>query len=188
VTPHPAEAASELVVSRLDALRALSRRGPILDLACGRGRHALCCAAAGCRSLAMDRDAAALGELCAAARARGLPLSGIRADIESIHGIPLKSGSCAAILVFRFLFRPLAAAIRDLLSPGGLLIYETFTVRQRELGYGPKNPSFLLEPGELSRLFPGLRIEFAWEGRTRGERPLELAQLVARKPAGPDAL
>ncbi len=173
---------SELVVSRLPELRALARRGPVLDLACGEGRHALRCAEAGCRVLGIDRDSAALRALVQAARARDLPLAGVRADLEAGCDVPVKAGSCGAVLVFRFLFRPLAAAIQALLSPGGLLLYETFTLRQRELGYGPKNPAFLLAPGELPGLFPRLRCEHHWEGRTPGERPLELAQLVARRP------
>ncbi len=175
-------AASELVASHLPELHALAARGPILDLACGSGRNALRCAAEGIRSIGIDRDAAALREMAREARERGLPLLGLRAELEAGHQIPVATGTCAAVLVFRFLFRPLAPAIQDLLCPGGLLLYETFSVRQRALGHGPKNPAFLLEPGELPRLFPGLVPERVWEGRTPGDRPLELAQLVARKP------
>jgi SAM-dependent methyltransferase len=156
-------------------------RGPALDLACGRGRHALALAELGARALAIDRDPAALSALQAEAARRGLAVAGLRADLETPHGIPVKPGSCGLILVFRFLFRPLAPAIAAALAPGGLLLYETFTVGQRALGSGPRRAEFLLEPGELPRLFPALGVIEYWEGRTDAPAPECLARLAARK-------
>ena len=89
---------------------------------------------------------------------------------------------CGALLVFRYLHRPLCAALAASLRPGGLLLYETFTTAQRELGYGPRNPAFLLEPGELPRLFPELEILETWEGLSPGPTPSALARLLARRP------
>ena len=42
------------------------------------------------------------------------------------------------------LFPSLRASIR----PGGRILYETFTVKQRALGTGPTSPDHLLEPGD----------------------------------------
>jgi len=156
--------------------------GPVLDLACGRGRNARHAAAWGARTVGIDRNAEHLVELRRAARAEGLPLFGVRADLETGSGIPAKPGSCGAILVFRFLSRALAPAIVEALAPGGLLLYETFTVHQRKLGYGPENPAFLLRDGELPALFPTLEILAHWEGtEERGERPEAVARVTARK-------
>jgi hypothetical protein len=83
--------------------------------------------------------------------------------------------------VFHFLFRPLAATIAAALRPGGLLLYETFTLEQAALEWGPSNPEFLLAPGELPTLFSSLEILDHWEGRTAGERPSALARLAARR-------
>ena len=163
-------------------MREASARGVVCDLACGRGRHALAAAGLGARVVAIDARAEALRELAGRARARALPIAPLRADLETPHGIPLRPGSCGAILVFRFLFRPLARAIVACLAPGGLLLYETFTRQQREVPYGPRNEAFLLEPGELPALFPGLEILDASEGWTPGPRPEALARLAARKP------
>ncbi len=164
------------------AIREAGELGPVLDLASGRGRHALAVATLGARVIALDRQAPALRELAGAARAEGLPVSCVRADLETGHAIPLAPGRFGAVLVFRYLHRPLARALASLLAPGGLLLYETFTLCQRELGYGPENPDFLLKPNELRELFPELRTEAYREGRSEGERPLELASLRARKP------
>lgn len=178
---EPAEP-SPFFLAQAERVREASARGAVCDLACGRGRHALAAAALGARVVAIDRDAPALRELAAHARSRGLAIAPVRADLETPHGIPLRRAGCAAILVFRFLFRPLARAIVDCLAPGGLLLYETFTERQRDVPYGPRNPAFLLAAGELPTLFPGLEILAASEGWTQGPRPEALARLAARKP------
>jgi SAM-dependent methyltransferase len=173
---------SSHLVAELPRLRETRALGPAVDLACGRGRHALALGAAGIPALGIDRDAAALAELRDAARGLPAPVAGVCADLETPLGIPVRTASCGAILVFRFLFRPLATAIEAALAPGGLLVYETFTLDQRSLGYGPRNPAFLLEPGELPSLFPRLEVLATWEGRTPGPHPDALARLTARRP------
>lgn len=129
--------------------------------------------------LALDRDRERLSSLAATALSRALPLQGVRADLETGNGIPLETGTCGAILVFRFLFRPLAPAIERALRPGGLLLYETFTEQQRSLGRGPRRADFLLEPGELPRLFPHLEVIEFDEGMRAGPPAEVTARLAA---------
>jgi SAM-dependent methyltransferase len=164
------------------AIEAAARRGPVLDLACGSGRHALAVAGWGVPVVAMDRSREALARLAAQARAVPGAVLEVRTDLETPMGIPMKPGSCGAILVFRFLFRPLAQAIVEALAPGGLLLYETFTIHQRDLGQGPGNPAFLLGEGELLELFAPLEVTSHWEGLAPGPPPQALARLAARKP------
>jgi len=139
-------AASPWFVRHSALLREAARLGPVVDLACGQGRHTLATAALGVPALGLDRDAAALEALVCAARSHSppLPVSGVRADLETAPGLPLRAQSCGAILVFRYFHRPLARALASLLHPGGVLLYETFTEDQRNLRYGPTNPAFLL--------------------------------------------
>ena len=164
-------------------LREACHRGPLVDLACGRGRHSLAAAALGIPTLALDRNASFLRELGQSATSRGLTIERVRADLETRHGIPLRPGCCAAVLVFRFLHRPLCQAIETLLQPGGWLLYETFRTAQAELPGGPSNPDFLLQDGELPGLFPGLEIHSFEETTSKGPRPEASARLLARKPA-----
>lgn len=179
--PHAPEP-SRLFVEQLDALRAAGQLGPILDLACGRGRHAIPGALAGLPMIGVDRSAEFLADLRARGAALGRSLPCLRADLESGHKIPIRSASCGAVLVFRFLFRPLASEIVRLLAPGGLLLYETFTLQQQSLPYGPSNPAYLLAPAELPRLFPELEI-LGHEELSEGQpRPDFIARLIARKP------
>jgi tellurite methyltransferase len=177
----PLPAPSEHLVANLEAVLEAARIGPVVDLACGRGRHAIAVASRGARVVGLDRNADALADLSVRSRELSVPLDCVRCDLESGEHIPLISGSCGAILVYRFLYRPLASAIQSLLAPGGLLLYETFTAGQRELDYGPSNPAFLLDPGELPGLFPDLAVE-AYEECTQGHpRPDEIARLTARR-------
>lgn len=168
--------------AQLDRIAAGAALGPVVDVACGRGRHALACVRAGWPTLAIDREASHLRAVVASAPS-GARLACVRTDLETGHGIPVRAGSCGVILVFRFLFRPLATALAAALAPGGVLVYETFTTGQRALGYGPTRDAFLLEPGELPRLFPGLEILEYDEGLTAEMRPAHTARLVARRPA-----
>jgi SAM-dependent methyltransferase len=156
--------------------------GLVLDLACGRGRHCRVTAACGHRTVGIDRDRDLLAELRRHSVAHHLPLEVVRADLEDDRKLPFKSEAFGVILVFRFLYRPLAPQIVEALRPGGLLLYETFTLEQQHLPSGPNNPAFLLAPGELPALFPQLEVLESSEGTRRGEPELALAQLAARKP------
>ena len=152
--------------------------GPVLDLACGYGRHSLAAARLGLPVLALDRDEKALRAI---QRTAPPLVQCVRTDLEAGSDLPVAPASCGAVLVFRFLFRPLARAIVEALRPGGLLLYETFTTHQRNLGQGPGNPLFLLDPNELPRLFRALQPLAYEEVVTRGSRQAALARLAARK-------
>ncbi len=164
------------------ALTSAGATGAVLDLACGRGRHSLAAAALGLDVLAVDRNAAQLAELTRASRALPGRIETFAVDLETGAMPVLPRSPFAAILVFRYLHRPLAPAIESWLAPGGLLLYETFTVAQRSLGWGPSRDDFLLQPGELPQLFPGLVIEAFDEGLTDEQSPAWTARLRARRP------
>ncbi|MDJ0864921.1 MAG: class I SAM-dependent methyltransferase [Myxococcota bacterium] len=173
--PSPFFAAHE------EALRDAARLGPLLDLACGRGRHALLLARWGLPVVALDRSREALVELSRRARLEQLPIAPVRADLEGGLPPPLAAARFGAVIVSRYLHRPLAPGISGLLAAGGLLLYETFLRRQTELGWGPRNPDFLLAAGELPGLFPELEVLESHEGLSSGDRPAWLATLVARR-------
>lgn len=171
-----------------DALANRPHPGPVVDLACGRGRHALPAAKSLGPIIAVDRNRGFLDELGQRSRRLGLEIARLQTDLETPFGIPLKPESAGAILVFRYLHRPLAEAIETLLAPGGWLLYETFTVDQAGRDSGPSRPEFLLRPGELRTLFPGLEVVDYEEYEEGGTHPSTAegldatAQLVARKP------
>ena len=181
---EPLAEPSQLLCDELPRLGRSAAGRPILDLACGRGRHALAIARTGLTAVGLDRNLASLSELKRRAAVEALPVHTVAADLESGDGFPVTPIRCGGILVFRYLFRPLAPAIEEALGPGALLLYETFTVDQGKVDYGPRNRSFLLNHGELPTLFPKLEILSHWEGWSDGEKPLALARLVARRASG----
>jgi SAM-dependent methyltransferase len=155
----------------------IARDQTVLDVACGRGRHALWLARHGWRVHAIDRDAAALAAIDAQANASRLPLTTECCDLE-VASPDLGIDRYGAIIVFNYLHRPLFPLLIRALRPDGVLIYETFTIGQRERGH-PKNPSFLLEEGELARRLSPLVILRSREGDFDGKL---LASVAARKP------
>jgi hypothetical protein len=101
---------------------------------------------------------------------------------DGTHIIPLETYD--VVIVFNYLHRPLFQDIRDGTVPGGVVVYQTFTVEQARLGH-PKNPQYLLKPGELEEQFADWEILAHRElvGPSRHGGPdRAIASIVARKP------
>jgi 2-polyprenyl-3-methyl-5-hydroxy-6-metoxy-1,4-benzoquinol methylase len=157
----------------------LPTSGLALDVACGRGRHAWWLAQQGLRVRAVDCDPDAIAALCRrAARAR-LAIDAAVVDLET-SAPPSGTAIYDVVVVVHYLHRPLFPWLVSVVRPGGLLIYETFTTAQARRGK-PRNPAFLLEPGELGRLVAPLEVIRAREGEFGGR---DVAAVVARAPAG----
>ncbi len=115
--------------------------GRVLDLACGRGRHARLLAAAGYEVVAVDRDFAAISGLQEVAG-----ITALRFDLEG-GDWPLAGERFAGVIVTNYLWRPRLPDVCALVDSGGVLIYETFMVGNEVYGK-PSTPDFLLRDGE----------------------------------------
>ncbi|TAK86529.1 MAG: class I SAM-dependent methyltransferase [Betaproteobacteria bacterium] len=124
----------------------LVERGPVLDVACGGGRHAAYFAERGFEVVALDREP----QLIPGVRF-------IQADLEDGSPWPLPGRRFAAIVVANYLHRPLFPMLKESLEEGGVLVYETFMLGNERYGK-PSNPRFLLRPGELLQAFAGLTV------------------------------
>jgi rhodanese-related sulfurtransferase len=154
----------------------IPRAGRALDVACGRGRHALLLASTGLHVTAVDRDAEALARLQAQADRLDLPVTTRLLDLET--GTPdLGDDGYDLVLVTRYLHRALMPQLLLSLAPGGVLLYETFLAQQAEVGH-PKNPDFLLQPGELRQLVAPLEVLREFEGEFDGNW---IAAVAARR-------
>lgn len=154
----------------------IPRAGRALDVACGRGRHALLLASTGLHVTAVDRDAEALARLQAQADRLELPVTTRVLDLET--GTPdLGDDGYDLVLVTRYLHRALMPQLLLSLAPGGVLLYETFLAQQAEVGH-PKNPDFLLQPGELRQLVAPLEVLREFEGEFDGNW---IAAVAARR-------
>jgi SAM-dependent methyltransferase len=159
-------------LARLDDC--MPRRRRALDIAMGRGRHAIPLAGAGFGTFGVDIRFDALRDAAIAAASTGVVVHGWCADLTQ-H--PLPRERFELVVVARYLQRDLFPAIRAALAPGGVVLYETFTTAQRALGVGPTSPDHLLEPGELRGYFEGFEILFYEEVSA----PEAVARIVAKR-------
>jgi SAM-dependent methyltransferase len=145
-----------------------------LDVAMGRGRHAVALARAGYRTFGVDVEIDAVRDAVQTASAAGVRVVGWCADLT--HA-PLPGARFDVVVVTRYLQRDLFPALRATVAPGGVILYETFTTAQRALGRGPTSRDHLLEPGELRARFDGFDVLFYEEVSA----PEALARIVARR-------
>jgi len=172
--------AARLLLEHLDLLTKLDHSLPVLDLACGTGRNGLMLAEHGIPVVFADRSGNALQTIERQLIENGLPGRTWEVDLERPGADPFSKDGYNAIMVFRYLHRPLFPALLDALKPGGLMIYETFTIGNRQFGR-PNNPDFLLQPGELASVFQDWEIIHNFEGVL--ENPdRAIARIIARKP------
>ena len=172
---HGGAAPSPFVVEYV----ALAPPGRAFDVACGAGRHALLLARLGRIVEAADSSVARCRDLRAAALGEGLRVDVVCTDLERW---PLPRRRYAVIVNTLYLDRALFPRLVEALVPGGLLLFETFTAAQLASGH-PRNPAFVLQPGELPRLASGMRIVAQREGPVeRDGRTVHLASLAAFAP------
>lgn len=91
------------------------------------------------------------------------PFDGLRYDLVNVG---------------RYLHRPLMPVLKNIIKPGGFILYHTFMVPS--MGK-PRRPRFLLNNGELLEIFSGFRVVFFKEGQYSDGRPAQF--LCAQKPS-----
>lgn len=153
--------------------------GEVLDVACGGGRHARYLAGLGYRVEAVDRDSGALREFADCAGVTTLTY-----DLE-VAAWPYAGRQFDGIVVTNYLHRPLFSSLLAAVAPGGVMIYETFALGNERYGR-PRNPEFLLKPGELLKLAHGHLEVIAYENLAVDvPRPALVQRICALNVAAP---
>jgi len=140
--------------------------GRALDLACGEGRNAVWLAERGWQVTGVDFSAAGLAKAEELARARGVDVELVRADLAGWE--PERAAFDLVVVLYlqlpaaerRPVLRQAAAAV----APGGLLLVVAHDSSNLEHGWGgPQNPSVLYSPADVTAdVEPeGLEIERA---------------------------
>jgi SAM-dependent methyltransferase len=173
--PQPSTAPSVWVKRFLPLIRP---GGLVLDLAAGSGRHVRLLRDCGFAVCAADHDITALLAFA------GPHCEVRRIDLEAEDRWQL-GDAYDGIVVTNYLHRPLLPAIARALAPGGVLIYETFARGNERFGH-PRNPDFLLLPGELLEAFTMLTVVAFEQGEVLLPRPAVIQRLAAvLGPIGP---
>lgn len=149
--------------------------GSVLDIAAGRGRHSRWFLSQGHTVVAVDLNISGLSD-----RAGDPMLEVVEADLENAPW-PFGGRVFEGIVVTNYLWRPLFPIIQEALSPGGVLIYETFGVGNEKFGR-PSNPDFLLREGELPEAFKGLEPVAYFHGFVETPKPAIVQKFCAVKP------
>jgi SAM-dependent methyltransferase len=158
----------------------LPEGGSVLDVACGRGRHARYLHQLhqrGLRVVAVDRSAEAIAAI-------GLPAERCETCVADIENgpWPFAGRLFDAVVVTNYLWRPLLPTLLASLAPGGVLIYETFAAGNETLGK-PSRPDFLLRPGELLQVCQSLRTVAFEDGFEDRPSPRFVQRIIAvREP------
>lgn len=189
---RPLDAPDPFVMSALGHLQGGSGRVPriestseskaprALDLASGRGRHALELARRGFETEAWDVSPLGLRILEGHAGAAGFTVETREIDLvarpswSADRHAPIPGGEARFDLVVavNFLHRPLVQELRRFLVPGGHALVVTFTTEHP----AAKPPArYRLEPGEIDSGLPGLETVLCEEAHGR-------AGLLARLP------
>lgn len=163
----------------------------LVDLACGTGRHITALIDRG-YPVTMQITAADINqnhlEMLKMSLPADAPVTPVCVDLEQDGAVladQLGQSRFDLVLVTNYLHRPLLAQIFGLVSPGGLILYETFGQGNEVYGK-PSNPDFLLAEDELTDRLPA---DFAVQHRFFGQRqelyperpPAIICQLAAQR-------
>lgn len=147
--------------------------GTVLDVACGGGRHLRLARQHGFSVVGVDRTCHGVADL------DGLPgVELIEANLEDGRSWPLADRTFDVVIVTNYLWRPVFPDIVAAVSRSGLLLYETFAQGNERFG-SPRNPDFLLAPGELIERTRGSLVTVAYEHSALAEPPRHIARIAA---------
>ena len=155
-------------------------QGSVLDVACGRGRHAKWFYERNHAVALVDRAQDAIDSIAI----HDDRCEMVVADIEN-GPWPFTGRQFDAVVVTNYLWRPLFPSLLASLALGGVFIYETFTAGNETVGK-PSRPDFLLRTGELLVWCKPLRIvafEDVFEAGPAGKSPRFMQRIAAVREA-----
>jgi len=140
-------APSKFLVDSLELVCSLVAGRRALDIACGEGRNSIFLAQKGFLVDAVDISPLGLERGRRRAAKLGVRVDFVAADLEEYRLREVYH----LIIDFNFLLRPLLPSLVDSLAPGGVIVMETLMDAPNLQGAHTRE--FLLQPGELKRLF-----------------------------------
>lgn len=161
--------------------------GRALDLACGVGRHAIFLAGLGWQVTAVDSSRTGVEIMMQRAAGSGVTItSRIDAHIADLEQgeFSIAAESYDLICDFYYLQRNLFPQLRAGLKPGGIFVAAIHLVSDNP-EEETRNPTFLMEPGELRAEFRGWEITHYHETQMNDDDPgkhhYRSAEIIAKK-------
>lgn len=167
---------SELIQEGFDP-KSSKPRPKALDLGCGGGRDAVFLAQQGWQVTGIDQEARVLKRAKQLAAKSGASAKFKCCDLKKAGCFP--DNEFDLVVVVRYLNRELFDQIDAAIVPGGYIVYQTFVTGAEAFG-SPKNPNFILQIDELSKVFSGYQIIVDRIDELEDGRPV--ASFVAQKP------
>ncbi len=131
--------------------------GSVLDMGMGEGRNAVFLAQKGYKVTGVDISSVAVRKAAVLAQEFGVKIKGVVASMNEYK----PTAPFDAIVCFYYVDRALVEKIKSWLKPGGVLIYEAYTTREKTKRAGKRDAlddSSYLKEQELLKLFPGMRV------------------------------
>ena len=132
--------------------------GSVLDMGMGEGRNAVFLAQKGYKVTGVDLSSVAVKKSYLLAQEFGVKIKGV---VASLKDYKINPGTFDAIICFYWVDRGMVEKIKAWLKPGGVLIYEAYTLREKQRDPGkrsdPLDDNYLREE-ELLKFFPGMRV------------------------------
>lgn len=132
--------------------------GTVLDMGMGEGRNAVFLAQKGYKVTGVDISSVAVKKAYLLGQEMGVKIKGV---VASLKEYKIQPASFDAIICFYYVDRSLVEKIKTWLKPGGILIYEAHTVREKDRAskrHDSLDDGSFLREQELLRMFPGMRV------------------------------
>lgn len=130
----------------------------VLDMGMGEGRNAVFLAQKGYKVTGIDISSVAVKKSYLLAQEFGVKIKGVVASLKE-YKIP--PASFDAIICFYYVDRSIIEKMKSWLKPGGIIIYEAYTVKEKDKTTKKgslETDSNYLKDQELLKLFSGMRV------------------------------
>jgi 2-polyprenyl-3-methyl-5-hydroxy-6-metoxy-1,4-benzoquinol methylase len=128
----------------------------VLDMGMGEGRNAVFLAQKGYKVTGVDISSVAVKKAQLLSKEYGVKIKGIVASLKE-HKFPPESFD--SVICFYYVDRSLIEKIKTWLKPGGVIIYEAYTLRHKAAASLKNEPDdFFLREQELLKLFSDMKV------------------------------
>lgn len=127
----------------------------VLDMGMGEGRNAVFLAQKGYKVTGIDISSVAVKKANLLAQEFGVKIKGVVASLEQYK---IQANSYDAIICFYYVDQSLVERMKAWLKPGGIIIYEAFTLREKLAKKSTDPVDTFLKDQELLSMFRPLRV------------------------------